>query len=271
MNSNKYILLFICSVVSFNLMSQTCAADIDLLSEPPGIFPKPYFEDTQVGGIRVEAQIGCPYEFVFHVVSGIGGAPICHFDIDFSVSLTDAFLNLPNGLEYTCNPPDCIFEDPNVGCIVLHGIPDDTVGVYDVKLLITAILLNGQLVLEDTIPGMLTNDGNYFLTLVDEPDDPTDCIVGIVEYNNNFTFDVTISPNPAYDFASITIESEIRDELEFVLLDLTGKIIQERVFQVDQGTNTFEVDFNDIPNGIYLYAIRNELGVLSNRIVVAKH
>ena len=56
----------------------------------------------------------------------------------------------------------------------------------------------------------------------------------------------------------------------FQILNLTGAVVQSQVLQVEQGTNNFEILLKDMPEGMYMYSIGNEEGVLTDRIMVAR-
>ena len=269
----KNLLLILCTFVSAQIFAQTCTPDPTFADSAAGIYPLPFYADTQSGGITLDAAIGCPYEFVFQanvpveVTLPQGTFELNHVDL----TETGAVLNLPAGLNYACNPPDCFFEQATIGCVVLYGTPEASVtpGTFDLKILAEVSLLGNQLVLNDTFPGVLTNGGNYFLEVLSEPADPADCPVGI--YENHVTpFEFTLAPNPTYGSTTLTINSEIRNELTFQIMNLTGQVIQSQMLQVEQGTNTYEMVVKDIPEGMYLYTLGNEEGVLTERIMITK-
>ncbi len=269
----KNLLLILCTFVCGQLFAQTCTPDPTFADSAAGIYPLPFYADTQSGGITLDAAIGCPYEFVFQaIVPEEVTLPQGTFELN-SVKLTEtgAVLNLPAGVEYACNPPDCFFAQGTQGCVVLYGTPDasNTPGTFDLKILAEVALLGNQLVLNDTFPGVLTNGGNYFLEVLEEPADPTLCPVGTADENIT-PFNFTLAPNPTYGSTTLTIDADKRNELIFQIVNLTGQVIQSQVLQVEQGPNTFEMVVKDISEGMYLYSLGNEEGVLTERIMVTK-
>ena len=267
----KNLLLICCMLISVQIFAQTCTPDPTFADSAAGIYPLPYFADTETGGITLPAAIGCPYEFVFQaIVPEEVTLPQGTFELN-SVNLTEegAVLNLPAGLDYACNPPDCFFAQATAGCVVIFGTPTGPVGTADLKILAEVSLLGNQLVLNDTFPGVLTNGGNYFLEVLEEPADPLDCPVGIS--NNHITpFEFTLAPNPTYGSTTLTVNAERRNELTFKIMSLTGVEIQSQILQVEQGTNSFEMVVKDLVEGIYLYSLGNEEGVLTERIMITK-
>ena len=230
----KNLLLILCTLLSVQIFAQTCTPDPTYADSAAGVYPLPFYEATQSGGITLDAAIGCPYEFVFQaVVPNEVTLPQGTFELN-SVKLTEtgAVLNIPTGLNYACNPPDCIFLQETTGCVVIYGTPDasNTAGTFDVKILAEVSLLGNQLVLNDTFPGVLTNGGNYFLELLDEPTDPTLCPTAIS--NKHITpFDFTLAPNPTYGSTTLTVNSDKRNELTFKILSLTGVEIQSQILR----------------------------------------
>ena len=61
--------------------------------------------------------------------------PPFNFDLNsFQLDNTDGILGLPIGLEYACNPPNCVFPDSTLGCIIVSGTPIEANSVGDFNL-----------------------------------------------------------------------------------------------------------------------------------------
>lgn len=258
-------------VLSGQLFAQTCTPNPTFADSAAGVYPLPFFDDTGMGGIDLPAQIGCPYEFVFEaVVPEVADLPTGPVELNH-VDLTEegAVLNLPAGLDYACNPPDCFFAQNTTGCFVIFGTPDasNAPGLFDLKILAEVAVLGNQIVLNDTFPGVLTNGGNYFLELL--PDDGSACPVGV--NNTHVTpFEMALAPNPTFGTTTLTIDSERRNELTFQVMNLTGAVVQSQELQVEQGVNSYEILVQDLPDGMYMYSLGNEEGVLTDRLMIVK-
>lgn len=250
-------LMFLC----FQLFSQTCTTDPTYTDSIPGVYPPPCYSPDEINCGIDPGVVGEAYEFVFQVVVGdevdLPDLPVLVLN-SVRIDPDTAFLNLPTGLEYVCFPESCFFEQNTLGCVLIYGTPE-TIAVTDLKFLAEVTLLDGQIVLNDTFPGVLTNGGSYLLDIISD-----------VKNYHYTPFSVELTPNPTQRFSNITIDSEIRNELNLQILNLTGKVIQEQTYQIEQGANQFELDVSELSNGIYFYTIGNKEGVLTDRIIIAK-
>ncbi|MBL7882764.1 MAG: T9SS type A sorting domain-containing protein, partial [Bacteroidia bacterium] len=71
---------------------------------------------------------------------------------------------------------------------------------------------------------------------------------------------VKLYPNPAQEKLYIEFENEENESAEFVLYDITGKIIFE--ISLKSNTKTTELNNLGVVNGIYFYRILNKDGVI---------
>lgn len=81
---------------------------------------------------------------------------------------------------------------------------------------------------------------------------------------------LTLFPNPVEDLLNIHIQSENRQNVESVILDLSGRKIVHlhQINQLNEGDNAFRVDLNDLPQGIYLLEIKGETIKTVQRFIV---
>ena len=122
-----------------NGFSQTCTPDPSFADSTAGVYPLPYDEATNpMGGISDSACINEPYEFVFTAVVSesitVPGGTDVPLD---SLILTDVS-GLPDGIEWACDPPNCVFEQNSLGCVVLFGTPNNEASIGDNELVIEA-------------------------------------------------------------------------------------------------------------------------------------
>ncbi len=235
-----YTLFFSISILQIN--SQNCLPDSTLIDSSAGVYPKPITPDNPNGGIHKKACVNKPYEFVLTVVIPDSVVvPLSPTPIPLEkafIATKDAIKNLPKGIEYACNPPNCVFKKNTIGCLVLKGTPDDTNTPGDYKPIIKitfTINLGFPLDYADEYPGN-NFPGEYILKLLSEQD----CLTSSKDHTSLST---TWFPNPANQF-----------------IKNTGTTIEELKIYNTQGTLFYsssskpanQVDITGIlPNGIY--------------------
>lgn len=168
-------IFFILTFVNLNAQVN-CLPDSLYRDSTVGVYPRPVTPANPNGGITKPACINKPYEFVLTIkipdtVSSQG------FNIlltSAKIETTGAVQNLPEGITYSCNPPDCVFPKLSLGCIKLHGTPTSAnlPGKYKpvINLILNTVLLGA---IPISYPGPQF-PGEYILTLLDES-----CQVGL--------------------------------------------------------------------------------------------
>ncbi len=81
----------------------------------------------------------------------------------------------------------------------------------------------------------------------------------------NFT--AKFYPNPVSGSGTISIESDEISEANLRLIDLNGKLIQEKTLSLTKGENRFEQDFSTLPAGMYYIELKTDEGSLRTRIL----
>lgn len=152
-----------------HLQAQSCTP---LNPFPAGqiIVPLPYTEADPGQGIQDTAFAGIPYSTDFHfnvpstIVFNTTTLPVS----SISLATTGAIQNLPASLSYTCNPPNCIFQADQPGCVNIFGVPGvSQIGVHD--LLISATI-NSIFIIPVVLPSPGIVEGNYYLHVKNCPD-----------------------------------------------------------------------------------------------------
>ncbi len=179
------LLLLVVSLFPQYSTAQNCTPDTTFQNASLGLYPTPF--DSLVfpnGGLsEFPATIGLPYELTFTVkmTDSVALSPF-NFDLNsFQLDNTDGVLGLPLGLEYACNPPNCIFSDSTLGCIIIEGTPIEANTVGDFNLQFKGQLFaNGDDSLEFDFPSTLV-PGAYVLSLsrADSLDSDEDGILDI--------------------------------------------------------------------------------------------
>jgi hypothetical protein len=231
------------SICFIPLNAQNCLPDSTLKDSSAGVYPKPITLENPNGGIHKKACKNQDYSFVFTVVIPDSiVVPISPNPIPLEkVTLTtkDAIKNLPKGIEYACNPPNCIFKKNTIGCLELKGIPDNSNMPGDYKpviLMLFTVNLGFPIDLAAEYPGT-TFPGEYILTLLSEQD----CLIATKNESDKLNF---WHPNPTAEFLKFSGQ----DVSHIRLYNAEGLLL----------TNHFTIKDNqiDLPvnlvNGIYL-------------------
>ena len=145
MKSMRYLcvigMLLLINSLSLSLLAQNCTPDSSFVDAPLGLYPTPFDESVFPDGGLADfpATIGMPYELTFTVklTDRVNISPL-NFDLDsFALNNMDAILGLPIGLDYACNPPNCVFPDSVLGCIIISGTPIEAnrVGDYNLQVM----------------------------------------------------------------------------------------------------------------------------------------
>ena len=103
----------------------TCVRDSSIIGPEINFSPALYTDELPEYNLNI-ASIGIPYNqsLTINVPSQVeipGGAIIPVSNI--SIASTNAISGLPEGLNYTCSPPNCIFSSLSLGCILITGTP----------------------------------------------------------------------------------------------------------------------------------------------------
>lgn len=268
----KTLLLIGCLACFLSLQAQddvACVPDPAFADSSFVVSPLPLDPATGLGGIEAfPACIGEPYELV--VSFRIGDSTSFNgFDVNLiraEIAQTGAIEGLPEGINYLCNPPDCIFPDTTLGCIVLTGTPTSNNPIGVNKLVITAqVVLEALGTITETIPGMLVS-GEYNL-MVNEAGGCTS-----VSTNDFLANNITLGniPNPVIDQTLIEVSSEINGAFQFHVLDVAGKLLHSEKIQLTTGYNSFNYDASELEAGMYIYSISNELGAIAEKMVVGR-
>ena len=81
-------------------------------------------------------------------------------------------------------------------------------------------------------------------------------------------FDIVISPNPVAEFATVSIDGLEQNEINYKLIDNTGKVIRENLTKTLNGKTHFEIDTQNLPSGNYYLKVSDGLKVSSRKLVL---
>ena len=234
------------------------------------ILPIPFNEGTMMGGLD-STCIGMSYEQVLTALTPqsipFGGTEIAVDSI--SIDTVGAIGGLPPGFEYACNPPNCVFVPDSVGCIVIFGEADENVppATYELVLNINAFNFIFPQGVELEFPGALGNpNAIYFIDVASEED--CNLTTSTSEFQQSFVSNLL--PNPTDSYAELFINSLKEMETQFVVLDVLGKVVQQRKVSIQVGQNNIPIEVQDLPQGIYFLSLTDGKEFISHKLVVER-
>ncbi len=104
----------------------------------------------------------------------------------------------------------------------------------------------------------LTSSNYYRLKMMDKDGQSTYSPVRLVSNNSNYI--VSVYPNPAKDNLQIQIESEMRGQLQIVVLSGDGKVVLSSSFTANEGSNLQSMNISTLPKGSYFLKIISASG-----------
>jgi len=254
--------------VSLSAQSPVCLPD-STVRDSIGVFPLPFDSmQSPMGGIREIACLGKPYEFIFTIVIGdtlrVNGIP---FVLDsLLLSTENALLGLPKGLDYACNPPNCVFKDGAIGCLIISGTPDASNAPGDYELQISGTIVSGFFRLDRTFPDPLIAPGSYSIEVADANSDA--CTTSSILQINPSNANLSVTPNPVTGTGLLKIEVPNTDLYQYRIFNMIGKEVVNIPVRLQSGYNELYVDLSFLPNGMYLHSINNKEFQLSKKLTI---
>ncbi len=83
-----------------------------------------------------------------------------------------------------------------------------------------------------------------------------------------FTENVKVFPNPTSDLVTFSMILENENRVMIEAYDLTGKLIFSKIENGQKGNNDFQIQVNDISEGIYFFKIKTNLGEAVEKVVI---
>ena len=117
----------------------------------------------------------------------------------------------------------------------------------------------------------ISKDTNYIVTLVmdnayiDNVKFMKNSDIGIDESNLNDN--IKVYPNPVTDQLNVNFFANAAQQINVEVLDLQGKMIQQRQSDAAIGQNHYKFDMSNAPSGIYFIRITTDKGVYNNKVV----
>ena len=265
MKKSLLLFLFLSLFASAAVQAQVCMRDSSILMDTTTniLLPRTY-SPTYMFYDLLDACIEQPYNqsITIKVPEAFSGFPIN----SVSVATTGAISNLPAGLTYTCDPPNCTFLPNTLGCIVLHGTPTaaNTPGIFDLGIMATVNTAIVNLPIE--FPGQVAPGSHYYLILRSI----ADCINSTNELGGKIA-NVRNQPNPFSGQTTITIEALQNADYQFEVFNTLGQRQHSQNISVFEGPNQFEFNASKLSPGTYFYTIGNKEGKVIRKLQVANN
>jgi endonuclease I len=80
--------------------------------------------------------------------------------------------------------------------------------------------------------------------------------------------EVNIYPNPADNQLNISFDAKHNSDIEISFVDISGRIIMQDDYSVNQGINSFNLNLSDISQGMYILNITENTSSLRYKIIV---
>jgi len=167
-----------------------------------------------------------------------------------------SIVGLPQGLSYSCVPSNCKFPGGQTNCAVITGTTNDPVGVYTLTVTVEPFI--------GTSPFVISNGPTTFsyYKIVVNPANSTQSLSA-----NSFSVIQSV-PNPADNACDIYYTLTSKADVEIRLMNAIGKEVQKIKTNGNPGTNKYELNTANLPQGIYFYSINNGQSTLTKRLVV---
>jgi hypothetical protein len=248
--------------LSVSAQAPVCVRDSSIIATGALLSPAPYTALDPSYNLK-DACIDNFYSqsVTVNVPTSFQGIPVTQV----SIATTNAISDLPIGLTYSCDPPNCVFLAGSLGCIQLFGTPTSANIAPDTfDLGITATVTTPFGGIPVVFPGQVAPGSHYYLALK-----PSSCLVGNYDLGNQFTLLKNV-PNPFSNQTVITAESQVAGDFQFEVFDLLGQRVHAQTIHLEFGLNEFTFDGSSLANGAYFYALSNRDGKAVRRMVISK-
>lgn len=263
--------------VSLNVQAQNCMPDPIFADSTAGVFPLP----DPIGSPTSSLDPGCvdaPYNQLFTAVvpdsisAVFNGVPINAELISVAV---DGIDGLPAGVDFACEPPDCIFLQNTSGCVLFSGTPTEAGDFLPIVRTTVAGNIGAPISLPVNFPAQPGDQidifpGEYKITVFPEGSSEAACSVGVNDALAEVLGLQQNIPNPFSKTTSITVDSKESGEFDFKVYSLIGELVHSEVLMLSAGQNIFEFDGSTLNSGMYFYAVGQENAVVTKRMVVSK-
>ncbi|MBL7776684.1 MAG: T9SS type A sorting domain-containing protein [Chitinophagales bacterium] len=194
----------------------------------------------------------------------------------------DSIGNLPQGTNvcWATNKSNNTWANQEDGCIKVTGTPNDTIGQYKLKIIVTANI--GVPIQTDAdaaglkyyvrlinqggnTPCVDTTQGAFLAYTGTEPN----CPVGINDPISTIS-SMSVVPNPMNSSAVVSFVSEKTAIVNERITNLLGSTVSTKKVEVKAGDNSLVINRGELPAGVYFYTISEGKNSVTRRIVISE-
>lgn len=276
----KKLLLFtfiFISVFGVQVYAQNCVANPIYADSTAGVYPLP----DPIGSETSSLNSGCANSYYEQLFTAVVPDSILEVDFNGSVIdlalfsvLVDSITGLPPGVDYACEPPNCLFEQLTTGCVLFSGVPTEADIFEPVVHTTVSVNIGVDLVLPVNFPSQMDDiteifPGEYKIKICEE----NNCGECIVSTDNAFANAIGLRqnvPNPFSTTTRITIATELSGKYDFKVFNLMGKMVHQEELSIVSGENIITFDGSQLESGVYLYAIGQGGNIATNRMIISR-
>ncbi len=261
---NKLFLILLTVLIGAQAHAQTCEVDSNLLNYPATVLlsPAPYSPDSPFYNLAL-ACINEPYSQ--SVTVKVPPSFLITTIDSVVVPTTGGIQNLPAGMSYVCNPPNCVYLPNTLGCILLTGTPNASNMAPDtLDLLISTTIYTPLIDQPILLPVGLAPEDHFYMIL-----NPTGgCASGVAELGQGKIGAMTLVPNPSDGLTRLQAELLESGRYQIRVFDLLGRLQWSQAADLSAGENTVSLSLGHLAGGQYQVVLSNEQGGLTQRLVI---
>jgi len=264
--------------VSFtSLQAQSCDPDPMLADSTAGVYPLP----DSIGSLTSSLNSGCvgmAYEQLFTAVVPDSLSTVFNgtmIDAELLSVTVDDITGLPTGITYACDPPDCIFLQNTIGCVVFSGTPTTAGDFLPIVETTASINYGADLDISVNFPAQAGDaieifPGEYKIVIHAAGSSEAACLVSVNDALANVLGVQQNAPNPFNAITNITVDSKESGAFDFKVYSLIGELVYSEVLTLSAGENIVQYDGSNLGSGMYFYAIGQGNAVVTKRMIISK-
>jgi len=265
------------SVSFMSLQAQSCNPDPMLADSTAGVYPLPDSIGSPTSSLN-SGCVGIAYEQLFTAVVPDSLSTVFNgtmIDAALLSVTVDDITNLPTGITYACDPPDCVFLQNTIGCVVFSGTPTTAGDFLPIVETTASINYLADLDIPVNFPAQAGDaieifPGEYKIVVHAAGSSEAACLVSVNDALANVLGVQQNAPNPFNAITNITIDSKESGAFDFKVYSLIGELVYSEVLTLSAGENIVQYDGSNLGSGMYFYAIGQGNAVVTKRMIISK-
>jgi len=265
------------SVSFMSLQAQSCNPDPMLADSTAGVYPLPDSIGSPTSSLN-SGCVGIAYEQLFTAVVPDSLSTVFNgtmIDAALLSVTVDDITNLPTGITYACDPPDCVFLQNTIGCVVFSGTPTTAGDFLPIVETTASINYLADLDIPVNFPAQAGDaieifPGEYKIVIHAAGSSEAACLVSVNDALANVLGVQQNAPNPFNAITNITIDSKESGAFDFKVYSLIGELVYSEVLTLSAGENIVQYDGSNLGSGMYFYAIGQGNAVVTKRMIISK-